>query len=150
MSRRSNEVMSLLKEALELELPSFVLTQGDSNGDPTLEVAEDATPAAGEEVAFIKIVQRTYVGFPTPSLASADDGRSHVVQLALEESGSAGISVWSSINLAKLIARLEKEANMDIELYLRANGDFPDEADITSGNLVGDIRADVRHPNIGQ
>lgn len=150
MSRRSNEAMLLLKEALELELPSFVLTQGDSNGDPTLQVAEDSTPATGEEVAFIKMAQRSYVGFPTPSLASADDGRSHVLQLVLEESAVGGVSVWSSLNFAKLVARLEKEANMDVEFYIRANGAIPGEADIVAGNLVGEIRADARHPNIGQ
>ena len=150
MSRRSNEVMLLLKEALEIELPSFVLTEGNSSGDPTLQVAEDSTPAAGEEVAFLKIIQRTYTGFPTPSLASADDGRTHVIQLVLEESTISGTSVWSSINLAKLLIRLEDEANMDIELYLRANASLPVEGDIVSGNLEGDIRADARHPNIGQ
>ena len=148
MSRRSNEIMLLLKEALKLELPSFVLTEGVSSGDPTLQVAADATPATTEEVAFIKMIQKSYSGFPTPSLASSEDGRCHSLQLVLEESAVGGVSMWSSLNLAKLMARLV-EANVHIELYLKGIGSIPVEADIVSGNLVGEIRADVRHPNSG-
>lgn len=148
MSRRSNEVMLLLKEALKLELPSFVLTEGSSSGDPTLQVAADSSPAAGEEVSFIKMIQKSFSGFPTPSLASADDGRNHTLQVVVEESGVAGISVWSSLNYSKLLARLV-EANVHIELYIRANAGLPVEGDIIAGNLVGEIRADVRHPNSG-
>lgn len=149
MSRRANEAMELLKAALKLELPSFVLTSGNVNGDPTLQVAADATPAAGEEVAYIKIVQRSYSGFPTISLASAEDGRAHLVQMALETSAVANKSVWLDADLLRLNARL-KDLNMEIELYLKANGAIPVEADITSANLKAVIRADVRHPNAGQ
>jgi len=148
MSRRSNEMMLLLKEALKLELPSFDLIEGLSSGDPTLQIAQDVTPAAGEEVAFMKMIQKTFAGFPIPSLASADDGRTHTLQIVLEESATAGISVWSSLDYSKLFARLV-ESNIHIELYIRANGALPGEADITAANLVGEIRADVRHPNSG-
>jgi len=149
MSRRSKEAMLLLKEALKIEFPTFVLTEGDSSGDPILQVAEDATPATTEEVAFVKIIQKTYTGFPTPSLASADDGRAHVIQLVLEESAVADVSVWKSLDLSRLIARL-KDVNMDIEVYLKGLGAIPAEADIIAGNFQGEIRVDVRHPNIGQ
>lgn len=148
MSKRASDMMLLIKEALKLELPTFVLTQGSSAGDPTLQVAADATPATTEEVAFLKIVQRTYSGFPTPSLASAEDGRTHVLQLVVEESLVAGVSVWSSLDFARLLARLV-EAKVHIELYIRATGAIPVEGDIIAGNLVGEIRADVRHPNMG-
>lgn len=148
MSKRASDVMQLIKEALKLELPSFVLTEGSSSGDPTLLVSADATPATGEEVAFLKIIQKSYVGFPTISLASTEDGRSHTLQVALETSAAANISVWKSIDFAKLMARLV-EANIHIELYMRAFGAAPQESDITSGNLKGEIRADVRHPNAG-
>lgn len=148
MSRRSNEMMLLLRGAIKLELPSFVQLEGSSSGDPTLRVSADATPATTEEVAFMKIIQRSYSGFPTPSLASSEDGRSHVLQLVLEESTAGGVSVWSNINLAKLLARLV-QANIEIELYMVALGTVPVEGDIIAGNLKGSIRADVRHPNAG-
>lgn len=148
MSRRANELMLQIKEALKLELPSFSFTDGVVSGNPTLLVSADATPAAGEAVAYLKMIQKSYVGFPSPSLASSDDGRTHTLQLVLELSAVAGVSVWSSINFAKLMARLQ-ESNVHIELYLRANGGIPVEADIVSGNLVGEIRSDVRHPNAG-
>lgn len=148
MSKRANDMMLLLKEALKLELPSFRLSEGSSSGDPTLQISADASPATGEEVAFLKIIQRSYSGFPTPSLASSEDGRAHLLQIALETSAIANNSVWSDINLSKLVARL-KDLNVEIELYLRANGAIPVEGDITSSNLKGSIRADVRHPNAG-
>jgi len=149
MSRISNELMSLIKDALKLELPSFVLTEGSSSGDPTLLIAEDSTPAAGEEVAFLKIIQKEYSGFPIPSLASADDGRPHKMQLVVEESATADVSVWKSIDFAKMMARL-LEMNVDFMFYMCPNGTLPAEAEIKDANFVGEIRADVRHPNSGQ
>ena len=146
--RRARDMMLLLVRALELALPDFTLTEGSSSGDLTLQVAEDATPAAGEEVAFIKIVQRFYAGFPIPSLASSEDGRAHIVQLVAEESGTAGTVVWGTFTWSQLLARL-KDTNMEIEVYIRANGDFPVEGDIASGNLAGTILTDPAHPNSG-
>jgi hypothetical protein len=142
-------MMLLLREALKLELPSFVLSQSSVAGDPVLLVSADATPAAGEEVAYIKILQSPEVGFPIPSLASTSDGRSHLIQLVLEKSaGLATVSVWTTLDLSRLVARL-KDTNIEIQLYLRANGAIPVEGDIVAGNYVGSIRADVRHPNAG-
>jgi len=149
MSRVSSELLLLIKEALKIELPTFTLTEGDSSGNPIMLISEDATPAIGEEVAFLKIIQKEYSGFPIPSLASADDGRPHKLQLVIEESAVGGVSVWSSINFAKLLARLI-EMNVDLVFYMSANGDIPAEGEINDTNFVDEIRADVRHPNSGQ
>ena len=149
MSKRASDIMALLKSALKLELPSFIMTEGSSSGDPTLQIAADSSPASQKEVAFLKIVQKSYTGFPTPSLASAEDGRTHLIQLAVENlTAHATISCWSSVNFSKLVARL-KDANVEIELYIKAAAAIPVEADITAANLVGSIRADVRHANAG-
>jgi hypothetical protein len=141
--------MALLKDALKLEFPSFTLTESVVSGDPCLLVSADDSPAAGEEVAFIKMTQMAYTGFPTPSLASAEDGRAHLLQVVLEKSaGDALTSVWKSFDFARLIARLA-QMNVLIQVYMRANATIPGNADIAVGNLSGEIRSDVRHPNAG-
>jgi hypothetical protein len=148
MSRKANEKMALLKDALKLEFPSFTLTESFVSGDPALLVSEDATPAVGEEVAYVKMVQKSYTGFPQISLASTEDGRAHTLQVVVEESASAGISVWTTLDLSRLIARLA-QMNVHMELYMSANTDLPADGEITTGNLKGEIRSDVRHPNSG-
>lgn len=153
MSRRARDIMVLLKEDLERELPTFTLTEGTSaNDERTLLISEDATPAASEEVAFVLLKPRSYSGFPTSTLAQdgvEPDGRPHLMQVVVESSTTAGISVWSSINFAKLMARL-LDQNVELELYLSANTDVPAEGEITDANLDGVIQTDPRHPNNGQ
>lgn len=149
MSKKANDMMALLRSALALEFPTFVQTPAFVSGDPVLSLAADATPASQEEVAYLKIVQKTYAGFPTPSLASTEDGRTHIIQLAVENETALATQVcWSGINWSKLIARL-KDLNCEIELYIKAAAAVPVEADIIAGNLVGSIRADIRHANAG-
>ena len=150
MSRNSQEKAVLIRENLLKVLPSgYDVVIGDSVGNPTLTISEDSAWATGDEFAFIRIVQKSYTSFPTISLASSEDGRTHVLQLVLEESASAGISVWSAINLAQLLARLT-EQNMDIELYLGANTvRVPQVADITPTLFDGVIRTDTRVVNSG-
>jgi hypothetical protein len=149
MSKRGNDLMVLLRSALALEFPAFVQVTGNVAGDPVLSLSEDDTPASNEEVAYIKILQKSYTGFPIPSLASTSDGRTHVIQLAYERTAGADITVWTTPHWSQLIARL-KDLNCEIELYRKANGNVPVEGDVIAANLVGTIRADIRHPNAGQ
>ena len=100
-----------------------------------------------EEVAFLKIVPKTYSGYPTISLASSVDGRPNLVQIALEKQGANTLTLWTAANYSKFMAEVTK-MNVEVEIYLRANGAAPGEADIT-GAPAGVIRADVRHPNVG-
>lgn len=150
MGRRSRDMMLLLKEALKLELPSFVLTEGtDANDDRTLEIAEDSTPAAGEEVAFITIIPRAYVGFPTTTLAQASvepDGRPHLLQVIVEESGTGGVALMSTITFTRIMARL-LALNVEIDLFLCDNGQLPVEGNTDTS--LGIIRTDPRHVNSG-
>jgi hypothetical protein len=143
-------MMLLLREALELELPTFVLTEGtDASDNRTLLVAADATPAAGEEVAFVTIIPRTYTGFPTTTLAQASvepDGRPHQLQVIVEESAVAGVSVWSTVNYTKLMARL-LDMNIEVDLWLCNNTELPAEGNLDTS--LGAIRTDPRHPNNG-
>lgn len=148
MSRVSREAILLLKEALKKEFPTKVITESLGSSNDQILTLNDGSPATTEENALIRMVQKSYSGFPTPSLASTEDGRSHLLQLVVEESGTSGVSVWSDINQSKLMARIT-EVNMDVELYFSDNGDVPAETDITSSKLKGVIRADSKHANAG-
>lgn len=145
---RSTDIMKLLKANLQIALPTFTLTEAVSSGDPTLKVSEDATPATTEDVAFVKLISKSYSGFPTVSLASTVDGRPSLLQVVLEKQGANTLSVWDAGNLAKFWREV-MAMNVDIELYMNANGDDPEEADIDAANLVAFIAANVRHPNVG-
>lgn len=146
---RVDDIMQLLKSQIKLVLPSFVLTQGSDSGNPTLKVEADATPATGEENAFIRLTQKSYSGFPTISLASSVDGRPDLLQIAVEaDATTAARSVWSEANWAKLLVEAAK-MNVEIELYIRATGAAPAVGDIIDANLRARILADARHPNVG-
>lgn len=149
MSKKASDIIRLLKDALQLEFPSFVITDGSTAGDPWLSIAEDVTPVSTEEVAFIKVIQRDYSGFPTPSLASNTDGRSHILQICFELDAAGNNTVWSALNNAKLMARV-KDANVDIAFYAIAVGAVPVEADLVDGNFKGEIKSSAKYVNIGQ
>jgi hypothetical protein len=150
MARVQNDTMKVLKGNLKLALPTFVQVDGVNSGNPTLQLSADSTPATGEEVAFLMIIPKSYPGFPQSSLANATnaDGGPSTVQLALETSASANISVWTTAHLLQVMHEVAR-ANMDLEVYLRANGAIPTVADITAANLKVTIPSDVRHPNSG-
>lgn len=150
MSKRSEDLMRLLKEELKIAFPSFIFAEGVSSGDPTLQMAADATPATTEKVSFLKVIQKAYSGFPIPSLASSEDGRPHLLQIVFEANAALATSTYfTGLELSQLMA-IAHGMNIDIELYIRANGAIPVEGDIIAGNKEGDIVANVRHPNIGQ
>jgi len=149
MSTRANQKMDLLKAALKLEFPTFVQVDGVVSGDPVLTLSADVTPATQEEVVYIKIVAKSYSGFPTPSLANTDDGRASLLQVATEaETGLGTQTCWSAINYSKLLARLA-QLNIEMQLFLATAGGIPVDADIAAGKYIGEIRSDVRHPNNG-
>lgn len=149
MSRISDEKALNLKDALAKVLPStYTLSLASVSGNPVLTISQSSTAVAGEENATIKIVQKSYSTFPTISLASSEDGRPHLIQVALETSGTAGISVWSTANFSQLLGRV-LEQNIDCEVYMRANGTVPSTSDITAANLKTTVRTDVRVVNSG-
>jgi len=146
---RVDDIMKLLQAQLKLVLPAYTQAPGSNSGNPTLTLSQSATPTAGQENAFIQLQMKTYSGFPTISLASSVDGRPDVLQIVVEaDATTAARSVWTEIDWA-LFAHEAMAMNVEIELYIRANGSVPVLTDITSGNLVGRVLADPRHPNVG-
>ena len=152
MSTRANQKMALLKADLKLEFPTFTISEGvvGAASNPYLVLSDDASPAIGEQVAYIKMIPRSYDGFPTASLASTDDGRSHILQVAVEaQNGHSSLSLWTAANLTKLIARLA-HMNMEINVYLSANGVMPVDATVLDATkFIAEIRTDVRRQNSG-
>lgn len=145
---RVDDIMTLLQSQLKIVLPSFQQTRGSNSGNPTLLFTADATPATTEDNAFIQLTQKSYSGFPTVSLASSVDGRPDVLQIALEKSATATISVWTTMNLAKMLHEA-MAMNVEVEIYLEDNGTVPSLTSIDPAKLAGRVLADARHPNVG-
>lgn len=132
-------------DSLKKEFPTKTIVQGDSNGNPTI-LFNDGSGATNEENFALMIVQRTYSSFPTISLASSQDGRAHRCLLLMEATVNpalvTSLSVWSAINLAKLLRRLS-EQNLEIELQLCNNGTVPAVAGIETDPHTNNVAATV-------
>jgi hypothetical protein len=150
MSNRAQNALLLLQEALKIEFPTYTIDMGsDANGNPTMSFRSLATWVTTNPCAYIQIVQRTYTGFPIPSLAGLDDGRSHIIQVGLEvHAGLALTSYFLTDGFARLFKRIG-ELNMDTEIYYSLNTVRPIAATIT-GVPASVISANVRIPNMGQ
>ena len=150
MSTRANQKMALLKADLKLEFPAFYITEGATGAasNPYLVLSAQASPTHGNETAYIKIIPRSYDGFPTASLASTDDGRSHILQVATERDGG-GVTHWTTANYSKLIARLA-HMNLEIAVYMSAHTVVPiDDTVKDATKWIAEIRTDVRRQNSG-
>jgi hypothetical protein len=156
---RIDDIIRLLQGQIGIILPSFTLTPGYSTtnipGSPTgvtadtLLVSQSSTETAGQENAFIQLAPKTYSGFPTVSLASNVSGQPDVMQVCLEaDATTATRDVWSSIDYSQLMSVLAS-MNVEIWLYLSPSGTVPSVSQLTTGNFVGTVLADVRHPNVG-
>jgi hypothetical protein len=150
MSTRANQKMALLKADLKLEFPAFYITESvvTTTNDPCLVLSAQDTPTHGNETAYIEIVPRSYDGFPTASLASTDDGRSHILKVATEQD-AGGVTHWSTANYSKLIARLA-HMNLEIDVYMSAHTVVPIHATVIDATKwIAEIRTDVRRQNSG-
>ena len=127
-------LMLKLVEELKMRLPQYFYAQGsDSNGFPTLLISQSSTPAAGENNAFIKIVNA-----PTAFVDSINSPQStfspNICQIVEEKAASGNGTVLSSSFAAQLDWCLIRQGTID-QWYTRANGTVPGNSDVTAGNL---------------
>lgn len=145
---KANALMLKLKEEIKQKLPSFVQTDSvDSNGNPTLLVSADSTPAAGEQNMFIRIQSVS-----TPFVDSIGQAQSvytpSVIQSVEEASTIANVSLLT-IDVKSKLDWCISRAGCQEEKYLRANGGAPVLGDITSANLKAKL-ADAYYALSGQ
>jgi hypothetical protein len=142
---KSSVIARQLAEDLGLRLGLVVTTGVDGSGNPTIAVGAGT---AGSQSAFIRVLQDY-----TPSLQVDGIGQvqrvytPHVIQLVLETSTIANVALMTEVNKAKLMKEVMKFGTK-VELYMSANTNAVDVADITSGNLQASID-DLWNPMIG-
>lgn len=133
-----------LKDQLKFRVPSLALAEGTaSDGNPTVAVGAGT---AGSQSAFIKIKELPLIG--TDALGLASRGFSpHVAQIVLETSTIANVALMTEANEFAILVELMK-LGCKVELYMSANGNAVDNADITSGNLKASIDADMQFKSL--
>lgn len=133
-----------LAERLSRVLPSTVLvTQGfDASGNPQI-VLGDATPATSEQNFYIRIIENPVITGVTDSTGNtAQSYGPHVVQVAMENTASAGIAFPSEANKA-LVLHACILTGCRVEIYLSATTVVPVVGTLIAANLVQTLDADL-------
>lgn len=131
MSAKHVELSLSLKDALKRRFAS-VVDGFDTNGLPTLLIGAGT---AGSQSAFIRIKPVDSIGVNSVGLSQPAYGP-HAIQLVLETSTIANTPLLTGANALPLWAELASRG-VRIELYMSANTNAVDVADITTGNFKG-------------
>lgn len=114
-----------LKEDLALRLSSLGATLDvDASGYPTVTVGDNSAP--GNQAAFIRVREEEVMGsLNKDSLGLTQNVYTpHVIQVAVETSGTAGVTLVTLANLSLLLGEVMKHGTK-VELWLEDNGTAP-------------------------
>lgn len=150
---KAQMTMIEIKDILTKRLPStWTLTAGkDSLDNPTLLVSADATPAAGEQVFFIRCKAIDTLAVDVLGLAQKVF-TPHVLQIAMELSAVAGVPIATTANQIPVLGELFKRG-MKVEVWHEANLTVPSVASVATGGtatLVATFNQNLYHPLAGQ
>lgn len=120
ISHKAISAARQMKEDIVLRSGLAVVDSFDGSGNPVLTVGTATSTNQGctirikmadtVQVDGLGLTQRVF----TP----------HIVQLIVEESGTANVGVLTSVNLSKILAELLKHA-MRVDIHLVINGENP-------------------------
>lgn len=129
-------------EALSRRLPALLVNQDFAvGGIPTVTVSEHVPVVAGEQNAFVQVIELP--GFGTQSTGMAAEPYSpHVIQVAVEESATAGETLLSLANLSVVLLSTLAPGSR-VELYMEANGTEPTASSIDPTKLVQTLDLDL-------
>lgn len=145
-SYKSVALRDELASNLAVRLSSLARTKGfDSNQFPTLQVG---TGAIGSQSAFIRIKPLDSINVDVLGLAQ-NVFTPHIVQLVLEMSSVTDVQLLTMQTLGILMPALAA-IGARLEVYMSANGNAADVADITAGNLKSTFDLQVQYPLAGQ
>lgn len=135
-----------VQEELSFRLSALALAAGTgSSGDPTLAVGAGT---AGTQSAFIRFVPEDTI--QTNSVGGTQAVYCpHKIQVVLETSTIANVALMTEANKIQLMEALLKKG-AKVELYMSANTNAVDEADITAGNLKASIYPTLNFPLTSQ
>lgn len=132
-----------LAENLALRTGLDVTTSVDASGNPTIQVGSGA---AASQSAFIRVKQDYDPALELDNVTGQTARRytPHVIQVVLETSTIANVALMTEANKAKLFKEL-CDFGTKVELYMSANTNPAEVADITSGNLKATLDS-LWHP----
>jgi hypothetical protein len=141
-THKSTVMARQMAEDLKLRTGLAITTGLDASANPTILVGAGT---AGSQSAFIRIKQQDVI-FPDPifGVTTQRAYTPHVTQIVVETSGTANVPLLTGANFAKILTDVLKFGTK-VELYMSANTNAPDVADITSSNLKTTIDA-LYHP----
>lgn len=128
MAAKQVELAISLSESLKRRFT--VLNSFDTSGLPTVLVGAGT---AGSQSAFIRVKAIDSIGTDSLGLTQRSFGP-HVMQVVLETSTIANVALMTEINKLPLMAEIVGRGTR-VELYMSANGNAVDVADIIPGNL---------------
>jgi hypothetical protein len=133
---QARELADLLKKWLVATLP--VCTEGfDANGDPTILMSADATPAAGEKVLLIRIKQVSNPLAKDVLGNTAIQFGPHVIQLCTEDDSGAA-DILTPAQLAPLLCEIGRKG-AEFQWYETANGTVPSVAALDALESAGTV-----------
>lgn len=135
-----------IAEELGFRLSSLALVQSvGSSGDPTILLGAGT---AGSQSAFIRIVPEDTIQTNSVGLTQTVY-TPHKVQVVLETSTIANVALMLEANKIALFQSV-LHPGAKVELYMSANANAVDEADIVSGNLKAVIYPALNFPLTAQ
>lgn len=140
-THKSTVIARQMAEDLKLRTGLAVTTGLDASANPTILLGAGT---AGSQSAFIRLKQQEAIFTDPVTYNAVRVYTPHVVQLVLETSTIANVPLLTAANYAKILTDVMKFGTK-VEIYMSANTNAPDVADITSSNLKATLD-DLFHP----
>jgi len=148
-SSKSIALMRTAKEAIKRRLStySFVESVDATNTNPVMVISADATPAAGEQVAVVRISPVALL-FTNGIGGTQENMTPHYVDICLETSTIAAVALLTQVNQSNIIAEFLKLGAI-VRIYMTANNTVPTAADVLTqmvpANLISTFQLDQSH-----
>ena len=138
-------IMRALRRNLTLRFPAtYVFTDSvDTDGNPVLQVAQDATPATSEQIVLFRIKPESLLF--VNSLGTAQENFvPHDLEVVTETGAVANTTYLNATNAA-IVHTESAKTGCIYKFYMSANGAVPTALDFTDANLKGTFNPEIYH-----
>ncbi len=148
MSAKANQLAAALADELKFRFPTYTFIQNaDANGDPTIAMSADATPATTEKNVFIRVKAMPWALAKDVLGLTAGRFTPHVIEFAVE-SHSAGVVSNGYLSQADWLTLLGTicQRGTRVDGYASANGVVPVVATLNdSTKFIGTFQANFEY-----
>lgn len=141
MSAKSLSFAAELRDDLARRFATVSSVGFDASANPTILIGAGT---AGSQSAFIRVIDFQPLGVDGIGLAQRAYGTPLVVQVVLETSTIANVSLLTGANILPLLAELGVRGAR-VELYMSANTNAPEVSDIITANLRATFDPDMKN-----